>query len=132
MLTQAAHTLGMAKKARANPKPQRQPTQIKAWRKKKNNMSLAKLVERLLIEQEYEISEGQLSRIERGEQPYSQDLLEAIARIMGCEPPDLLNVDPTRPEGIWTVYESLTPPQKVQAVELLKVLKGTGGTGTES
>jgi transcriptional regulator with XRE-family HTH domain len=128
MMSPTAQTRWMPKKARANPKAQRQKTQIKAWRKHRD-LSLAKLAERLEVEEGYEISEGQLSRIERGEQPYSQDLLEAIARILRCGPPDLINVDPTKGGGLWSIWEDLTEPQRVQAVQLLKVLKGTGTEG---
>jgi hypothetical protein len=31
--------------------------------------------------------------------------------------------DPTDPEGIWSIYDSLTPAGKAQAVEILKALK---------
>src|SRR5690606_28130092 len=41
-----------------------------------------------------DITQGQLSRIERGQAPYSQGLLEAAAEAYQCEPWDLLNVNP--------------------------------------
>jgi transcriptional regulator with XRE-family HTH domain len=122
------HTLAMARKARPRPKQDRRPTQIKAWRRHRG-LSLEKLGERLSVEEEFEISEAQLSRIERGAQPYSQDILEAIARVLRCAPEDLLIRDPTAADPIWTVWDTLSPPQKTQAVELLKVLKRTGTEG---
>ena len=35
-----------------------------------------------------------LSRVERGEQPYSQPMIEAIAEALNCEPADLLTRNP--------------------------------------
>lgn len=121
----APHSLAMPRKARAHPKPKRRPTHIKAWRKHRE-LTQAKLVERLLIEEEIELSEAQLSRIESGKQPYSQDLLEALARVLRCEPPDLLVRDPTRPDTIWSIWEQLEPRQQGQLVEIGKTLKRTG------
>jgi transcriptional regulator with XRE-family HTH domain len=37
-----------------------------------------------------------LSRIERGRQPYSQEILEKIAWVLKCTPADLIGRDPTR------------------------------------
>jgi hypothetical protein len=48
---------------------------------------------------------------------------------MRCGPQDLINVDPTKGGGIWSIWEDLTEPQRIQAVQLLKVLKGTGTEG---
>lgn len=86
------HTLSMSK--RGHPKHNRRPTFIKAWRKARG-LTLERLSEQLLLEREVEITDGQLSRIERGESPYSQDLLEAIAEVLRCEPAHLLNVNPS-------------------------------------
>lgn len=123
-----AHPLGMPRKARSSPKPTRHQTHIKAWRKHRG-LTLEKLTERLLVEEEIEISDGQLSRIERGKQPYSQDLLEALARVLRCDPADLIVRDPTQPEAIWSIWEQLSGQERTQAVELLKVLKKTGTHG---
>jgi transcriptional regulator with XRE-family HTH domain len=124
----AAHNLGMARKTKKPSKAKRSPTQIKAWRKHRD-MSLEKLSERLMIELEFEISPGQLSRIERGEQPYSQDLLEALSVVLRSSPPALLNVDPGREDGIMSIWDTLSPPQRVQLVEIGKTLKRTGTDG---
>ena len=40
------------------------------------------------------ISHAQISRIERGLQPYSQSSLQQFAEIYACEPSDLLTLDP--------------------------------------
>lgn len=116
------HTLSMPK--RGHPKHNRRPTFIKAWRKLRG-LTLEKLSEQLLIEREVEITDGQLSRIERGESPYSQDLLEAVAAVLRCEPAQLLNVNPSDGGNVmYSIWETLTPVQRKQAAAMLHVIKG--------
>jgi DNA-binding Xre family transcriptional regulator len=83
----------------------------------------------LQVELEVDISEGQLSRIERGETPYSQDILEAVAQVLRCEPADLIMRDPTQPDAIWSLIDTLKPVERRQAVEILKALARTGTEG---
>ena len=115
----------MPKSARPHPKPARRPTFIRPWRKHRG-LTLAQLADRLATELEVQISEGQLSRIERGETPYSQDILEAIAAALRCEPADLLVRDPTAAEAIWSLWDTLKPVERIQAVEIIKTLRRTG------
>lgn len=116
-----AHNGGMSRKARPK-KPERRPTFIRAWRKERG-LTLVQLSDRLLHLHEMEMSDGQLSRIERGEQPYSQDLLEAVADVLNCAPADLLMRDPSKPDGIWSIWDTLKPVEQAQAVEVIKALK---------
>ncbi len=51
------------------------------------------------------MSHSQLSRIERGDQPYNQELLEALAELYMCDPVDLLIRDPSEPSNIWSLWE---------------------------
>jgi transcriptional regulator with XRE-family HTH domain len=118
----------MSRKARPHPKPARRPTYIRAWRKHRG-LTLAQLADRLSVELEVAISEGQLSRIERGETPYSQDILEAVAAALRCEPADLIMRDPVQPDGIWSLLDSLKPVERLQAVEIIKALRRTGTEG---
>jgi len=81
---------------------------IKEWRQSKN-LSLRKLADRLVSDTfEPVISYASLSRIEKGEQPYSQDILEAIAEALGTSPASLLIFDPTRDSGLLTIWGSDT------------------------
>ena len=64
-----------------------------------------------------------ISRIESGKQPYTQDTLEAIADALRCEPADLLMRNPLDADAIWSLWEGLAPPQKRQAVKIIKALK---------
>ena len=118
----------MPRKARPHPKPARRPTYIRAWRKHRG-LTLAQLADRLKVELEVDISEGQLSRIERGETPYSQDVLEAVAQVLRCEPADLIMRDPAQPDGIWSLIDTLKPVERRQAMEILKALARTGTEG---
>jgi transcriptional regulator with XRE-family HTH domain len=118
----------MPRKARPHPKPARRPTHIRAWRKHRD-LTLAQLSDRLATELEVEISEGQLSRIERGETPYSQDILEALAMTLRCEPADLIMRDPTAPDSIWSLLDTLKPVERRQAMEIIKALQRTGTDG---
>lgn len=118
----------MARKIKKPSKAPRSPTQIKAWRKHRE-ISLEKLSERLLVEVEFDVSAGQLSRVERGEQPYSQDLLEALSIVLRSSPSALINVDPTRADAIMSIWDTLSQPQKVQVVEIAKTIKRTGTEG---
>lgn len=76
-----------------------------------------------------ELSKSQFSRIERGEQPYHQDQLEAFAVVMRQAPDVLLRIDPTGgPEPIiYSIWETLTPVQRRQMEQIAETLK----TGTE-
>ena len=118
----------MPRKARPHPKPARRPTFIRAWRKYRG-LTLAQLADRLQVELEVDISEGQLSRIERGETPYSQDILEAVAQALRCEPADLIMRDPTQPDAIWSLIDTLAPVERARAIAVIKAMTGTGTDG---
>jgi len=109
--------------AKVRSKEDRKPTFLREWRKFRE-LSQDRVIERLELEAEYPFSKGQLSRVERGEQPYSQDLLEALSGIYGCESADLLNRDPyaQASDEIWDFYDKMTDTQKAQATEVVKAL----------
>ncbi len=118
----------MPRKARPHPKPVRRPTFIRAWRKHRD-LTLSKFAERLSVELEMDISDGQLSRIERGQTPYSQDVLEAFAQVLRCEPADLIMRDPGQADGLWSLIDGLKPTERLQAIEVIKALQRTGTGG---
>lgn len=62
-------------------------TFIREWRKHRR-LSLDRLAPRIPM------AVSSLSRVERGVQPYSQPMLEAIAEALGCAPADLLMRNP--------------------------------------
>ena len=82
------------------PKHTRKPTRLRAWRKHRE-LTLAQAAERVDVEG------TTLGRIERGESPYNQDILERLALAYGCEPEDLLRIDPTAPDPPRLVWDRL-------------------------
>ena len=62
---------------------------LREWRIS-SGLTLATVAKRM------NISHAQISRIERGLQPYSQSSLQGFAEIYACEPSDLLTLDPTK------------------------------------
>lgn len=95
--------------------PRFQPTYIRQWRKFRG-LTQEALADRVGM------SPGNLSNIETGKQPYSQEHLEPLAEALRCEVVDLLIRDPTEPEGIWTIWEQAKPAQRKQIVEVAKAL----------
>lgn len=95
----------------------RRPTFIRAWRKHRG-LTLEHLAARIGV------THASLSRIERGEQPYNQDLLDLLADALMCAPADLIVRDPYDPEGIWSLWEQAGPDERHQMVEVIKLILG--------
>lgn len=109
--------------------PQRsyRKTFIREWRKERN-LTLQGLVDRLKAMFDYDTTTATLSRVEKGVQPYSQPLLEAIAAALTCQPSDLLMRLPGQEDEIRLVWSQLSPEKRKQALGILKLLKdGTNG-----
>ena len=75
------------------------------------------------------LSKPYVSQLERGERQFNQDLLELFAIHLRCTPADLLIRDPSDPEGIWSLWDTLAPTERAQAVKVIKAIKGTGTDG---
>jgi transcriptional regulator with XRE-family HTH domain len=71
-----------------------------------------------------ELDRTTLGRIEKGEVPYDQDLLERLSIPYGCTVADLLTVDPTKGEApdVLALYNG--SPSAVQAA-VIAALKAT-------
>lgn len=97
---------------------------IRQWRKHRG-LTLEQLAERIGM------THQNLGKIERGKVAYTQPLLENLADALRCEPADLIVRDPSAPEGLWSIYDQLTPVQREQGMDLLKVIAGrkTGTAG---
>lgn len=95
---------------------------IKEWRKKRG-LTQVQVAERIGIARSY------LSQIESGLRRYDQPFLEAAAEVLRCSPADLIMRNPADPDGLWSIYDQLTPPQRQQAVQLLRVLTGDKAVG---
>lgn len=69
---------------------------------------------------------GNLSHLERGLIPYSQDFLEAAAEALQTDVSSLIMRDPTQSDGLWSIWENASPGQRQQIVEVAKALLKTG------
>lgn len=72
------------------------------------------------------MSAANLSRVETGQQPYTQQLLEAVAEELSTDPASLLMRDPLKPEAIWSLWDKAKPAQRVQIEEIARTLLKTG------
>jgi transcriptional regulator with XRE-family HTH domain len=64
-------------------------------------MSQEEVAERL------EIDRSTISRIERGESPYDQDILERLALVYRCDPEDLIAINPLGEDSLRIAWSSL-------------------------
>ena len=113
----------MARKKKSSAdEPKRGPTFLRAWRKYR------KLTQEAVAER-VGVDRTTIGRIENGELPYNQDFLEKVALIYGCEPEDLLAIDPLRPDPPKLVYNQLkiaSPEIQQRAIAVLDALLKTG------
>jgi transcriptional regulator with XRE-family HTH domain len=94
---------------------------IREWRKKMG-LTQVQLSERA------EVTQAMISRVEKGE-PYNEEFIERIAMAMNLTIADLTMRDPSDPDGLWSIYDQLSPQQRVQLVETGKVILKTGTGG---
>ena len=102
----------------------RQPTFVRQWREYRG-LTQEQLAERL------KMSAAQLSRIETGKQPYTQDFLEAAADALRADVPSLLMRDPLKedpndPNSIWSLWDHAKPGQRRMIVDIAKTVTKTG------
>lgn len=88
---------------------------LRAWRKN-SHKTLEQVADQL------HMSHSQLSRIERYQQPYNQELLEALAELYMCDVVDLLIRDPSDPEGMWSIWEKAKPAERKRIVAVAETL----------
>lgn len=92
---------------------------IREWRKHRH-LTQAQLAERIGIAESY------VSKIESGKRRYDQPFLEAASEVLSCDPADLIMRDPSDPAGLWSIYDTLSPTQRLQLVAIGETLKKTG------
>jgi transcriptional regulator with XRE-family HTH domain len=101
------------------------PTFLRQWRESKS-MTLEALAERV-GEKIGGMTHASLSRIERGLQPYSQPILEAIAdELTGGDVASLLMRDPSDPHAMWSIWERAKPGQRKRIVDMAQTIVKTG------
>jgi transcriptional regulator with XRE-family HTH domain len=92
---------------------QRRPIFLKQWRKYRK-LSAQKLADELGV------VKSTVTRMEKGERPYNQDLIERAAEILECEPLDILMRDPHDPTGIWDVWDRIDEADRERALKVLE------------
>ncbi|RCL01042.1 MAG: hypothetical protein JSC189_000916 [Candidatus Tokpelaia sp. JSC189] len=98
---------------------------IRQWRKYRG-LSLRKLADRMEIEPGVPLtSHANIGRIETFQQPYSQEILEAIAISLNVSVTDLLTVDPTKDGEIVDLLRLIKDENREQITKVLRVLTGT-------
>lgn len=100
----------------------RQPHYIKEWRLKRG-LSLRRLAARMESEPGVELlSHASLARIEKGEQPYSQDILEALSVALNTSISSLIEIDPTKDGEVIDLVRRLDDSKRAQALDYLRFL----------
>ncbi len=64
-----------------------------------------------------------LGRVEAGEVPYSQALLEMLAEIYKTDPGSLIMRNPLDSEALYSIWDNLTPEKQREAMQFLAFLK---------
>lgn len=94
---------------------QRQRIFLKEWREFRN-LTQEELGNRV------ELTKTQVSRIERGLRPYTQDTLEAFAYALNTDVASLLMRNPLLPNNLWSLWDAaikLTEAEQQAAVDAL-------------
>lgn len=99
---------------------------IKEWRKAKG-LSLRKLADRLEVSPGGEplLSYVSLGRIERGEQPFNEETIDAIADALGVTRLMLLEVHPEREGTLIELFKRLPEKDQEHARKYLETLAKT-------
>lgn len=104
----AAENLSMTRRPHPKPKTRRRIF-LQEWRKYRG-LTQEQLAERVGM------SKGNISQLEANRQGYSQEGLEALADALQCEPGQLLSVDPTKDDAMWSIWERAGTGQKAEIV----------------
>jgi transcriptional regulator with XRE-family HTH domain len=94
---------------------------LREWREHRG-LSLARLAARMIDQTGEEIiSSVSIGRIERGQQPYSQPILEALADALQCSAEDLLAVNPLKDGEVVDLMRLIREMDDAKRRQLLKI-----------
>lgn len=97
-------------------------TYIKEWRQKRG-LSLRKLAARIEVRPGEElISFSSLGRIEKGQQPYSQPIIEGIADALDVTVPMLLEINPDVDGEIIDLLRHMDDKRRAESLKILKAI----------
>lgn len=97
----------------------RRKTYLREWRKA-SNKTLEQVADHL------HMTHGQLSKIERGVQPYNQDLLEALAELYMVDVVDLIYRPPGVVHDINKVVQLAPPEDQAKILAVARTITGQG------
>lgn len=109
----------MSQRIGYRPKRKRFLTKIKQWREYRK-LTQDDLAERL------ETSKASISRIESGQQAYTQDFLEACADALRTDPASLLMRDPTDDEAVWSLWDKAKIGERQMIESIVRTVVKTG------
>jgi transcriptional regulator with XRE-family HTH domain len=109
----------MPKRIAFQKKRARRRTFFKEWRVHRG-LSQEQLADRL------ETSVASISRIESGTQPYTQDVLEALAEALMTDPASLIMRNPDEPEAMWSIWDQAKKGERQLIEELARSVVKTG------
>lgn len=103
-------------------------TYIREWRERRG-LSLRRLADRLELDgpDETSLSHASIGRIENGQQPYSQPIIEALAHALDVDVVDLIGTDPTKDGEVVDLVRLIEEKDREQAIRILRALTGTEG-----
>lgn len=102
-------------------------TYIREWRERRG-LSLRRLADRLELDgPEETLSHASIGRIENGQQPYSQPIIEALAHALNVSVIDLIGTDPTKDGEVVDLVRLIDEKNRDQAIRILRALTGTEG-----
>lgn len=91
---------------------------LREWRKHRH-LTLAQLAARV------DTTEATVSRLERGLQPYSQPMLEALADALTCRPGDLITRPPGASDQIMAVLNDMSPEAQKHALAAVEAIRNS-------
>lgn len=101
--------------ARQRQADQRQRHFVREWRKFRG-LTQERLAERTPF------TTGAISQLETGRTKYTQDMIEALAVALDCEPGDLLSKDPNMEGEIIDLMRHLPESKRSDVIAILKAL----------
>lgn len=100
---------------------QRRRIFLKEWRKHRQ-LTQEQLADRVGW------SVGNVSQLEAGKQGYSDEGLALLADALNCTPGQILEVDPTNDQAIWSLWERAKPGQRQTLLEVAREMVLKTGT----
>ena len=71
-------------------------------------------------------SGSMISRIEKGQVAYTQDVLEALAEALSTEPASLLMRNPQDADAIWSIWDNAKEGERRMIVDIARTVIKTG------